>query len=486
MATRRSGAHCPRLLRRAAVLGAHAVDTLAVQKCFSVFNGVQYDDTQNASRLCMDGEWFNHSDFANCTERIANVSPTDVTSLIYLGGYSLSLAVLSLAVLVFLYFKDLRCLRNTIHTNLMTTYILSACSWILNLALQNMSEEAHTDQPSCMILVICMHYFYLTNFFWMLVEGLYLYMLVVETFTAENIKLKVYTTIGWGAPAVFITVWVIARCFVSVGPTTGPDELTLPGESKMCLWMHEHQVDWIHKAPALAGLAINLFFLVRIMWVLITKLRSANTLETEQYRKATKALLVLIPLLGITNLLVLCGPADRSWFANAFDYTRACMLSTQTEQYRKATKALLVLIPLLGITNLLVLCGPADRSWFANAFDYTRACKLSTQGFTVALFYCFMNTEVRHAIRYHVERWKTGRAIGRGRRRGASYSKDWSPRSRTESIRLYSHPSKRESAASETTTTTLLVPRTSLAPPHDVRRSDYITSGSVSGDQSPV
>ncbi|KAG7301471.1 hypothetical protein JYU34_014437 [Plutella xylostella] len=380
------GAHCPAYYDGLLCWEPTPWNTLAVQKCFSVFNGVQYDDTQNASRLCMDGEWFNHSDFANCTERIANVSPTDVTSLIYLGGYSLSLAVLSLAVLVFLYFKDLRCLRNTIHTNLMTTYILSACSWILNLALQNMSEEAQTDQPSCMILVICMHYFYLTNFFWMLVEGLYLYMLVVETFTAENIKLKVYTTIGWGAPAVFITVWVIARCFVSVGPTTGPDELTLPGESKMCLWMHEHQVDWIHKAPALAGLAINLFFLVRIMWVLITKLRSANTLETEQYRKATKALLVLIPLLGITNLLVLCGPADRSWFANAFDYTRACMLSTQ--------------------------------------------------GFTVALFYCFMNTEVRHAIRYHVERWKTGRAIGRGRRRGASYSKDWSPRSRTESIRL--------------------------------------------------
>lgn len=63
--------------------------------------------------------------------------------------------------------------------------------------------------------------------------------------------------------------------------------------------------------------------------VLITKLRSANTLETEQYRKATKALLVLIPLLGITNLLVLCGPSDDSWFADAFDYTRALMLSTQ-------------------------------------------------------------------------------------------------------------------------------------------------------------
>ncbi|GBP13860.1 Diuretic hormone receptor, partial [Eumeta japonica] len=77
-------------------------------------------------------------------------------------------------------------------------------------------------------------------------------------------------------------------------------------------------------------------------------------------------------------------------------------------------------------------------------------------GFTVALFYCFMNTEVRHAICYHVERWKTGRAIGGGRKRGASYSKDWSPRSRTESIRIvieedkirvhhYDAKSKRES-----------------------------------------
>ncbi|XP_026320489.1 diuretic hormone receptor isoform X1 [Hyposmocoma kahamanoa] len=263
----------------------------------------------------------------------------------------------------------------------MTTYILSACSWIINLALQNWSEESHPDQTSCMIMIICMHYFYLTNFFWMLVEGLYLYMLVVETFTAENIKLKVYITIGWGAPGIFITIWVICRCFV-------PSEVegTIAGESKMCQWIHEHSVDWIHKAPAMVGLALNLFFLIRIMWVLITKLRSANTLETEQYRKATKALLVLIPLLGITNLLVLCGPSGDSWFAQAFDYSRAILLSTQ--------------------------------------------------GFTVALFYCFMNTEVRHAIRYHVERWKTGRTIGGGRRRGASYSKDWSPRSRTESIRL--------------------------------------------------
>jgi len=30
------------------------------------------------------------------------------------------------------------------------------------------------------------------------ITGLYLYMLVVETFTGENIKLRVYVIIGWG------------------------------------------------------------------------------------------------------------------------------------------------------------------------------------------------------------------------------------------------------------------------------------------------
>ncbi|KAI8420187.1 hypothetical protein MSG28_008739 [Choristoneura fumiferana] len=84
--------------------------------------------------------------------------------------------------------------------------------------------------------------------------------------------------------------------------------------------------------------------------------------------------------------------------------------------------------------------GPADEvSVASNKMEDDRGIAVNAEstrpGFTVALFYCFMNTEVRHAIRYHVERWKTGRAIAGGRRRGASCSKDWSPRSRTESIR---------------------------------------------------
>jgi corticotropin releasing hormone receptor 1 len=65
-----------------------------------------------------------------------------------------------------------------------------------------------------------------------------------------------------------------------------------------------------------------------LLQVLITKLRATNNAETQQYRKATKALLVLIPLLGITYILVITGPAE-GMPAAIYDYVTAVLLSTQ-------------------------------------------------------------------------------------------------------------------------------------------------------------
>lgn len=77
------------------------------------------------------------------------------------------------------------------------------------------------------------------------------------------------------------------------------------------------------------------FFFIRK--VLITKLRSANTVETRQYRKASKALLVLIPLLGITYLVVLAGP-NEGVGSYIFVVARAFLLSTQVRQATNAQK----------------------------------------------------------------------------------------------------------------------------------------------------
>ncbi|XP_056633381.1 diuretic hormone receptor-like [Diorhabda sublineata] len=370
-------------------------NSTATIRCFSELFNIKYDDTQNATRECLwNGTW-SKSNYSACREIIALPADVETQTTIYFIGYTLSLVTLAIAMTIFTYFKELRCLRNTIHMNLMLSYILTYCMWIVTLISLNFGGSI-----LCIFIVTLLHYFHITTFFWMFVEGLYLYILVVETLTRENFKLRVYAFIGWGMPMIFVLIWASVK---SVIPAN--DDL-----ANTCRWFESHTIDWIFQAPTLVVLLLNLVFLLCIMWVLITKLRSANTVETQQYHKAAKALLVLMPLLGITYVITIYAPTP-------------------------------------------------DKTSI-NVFECTRAVLLSTQGFTVALFYCFLNTEVQNTLRHHFENWKTRRSLGPRSLRSGSRSKDWSPRSRTESIRLYSQPTniyhKRESCTSELTTTTVV------------------------------
>lgn len=347
------------------------VNTTAVIRCFAELNFIRYDDSQNASRFCMwNGTW-TKSNYSACKE-IFNVPP-DVETSIYFVGYTFGLISLSVAVGIFTYFKELRCLRNTIHMNLMWSYMLTYTMWIITLISLNTSFNVSVP---CVFIITLLHYFHITTFFWMFVEGLYLYILVVETLTRENFKLRIYLLIGWVFPLCFIAVWAILKSFIS----------TEDDPANSCDWFNPHLVDWIFQAPQVAVLLLNLIFLVAIMWVLVTKLRSANTVETQQYHKAAKALLVLMPLLGVTYVITIWAPTP-----------------------------------------------DADSK---RIFERARAVLLSLQGFTVALLYCFLNTEVQNAVRHHLATWKTRRSLGPNRLRSGSRSKDWSPRSRTESIRF--------------------------------------------------
>lgn len=60
-------------------------------------------------------------------------------------------------------------------------------------------------------------------------------------------------------------------------------------------------------------LQVNLMFLIMIIIVLVTKLRANNAVETVQVRKAIKATFILVPLLGISNLLFVANPNDNGF-----------------------------------------------------------------------------------------------------------------------------------------------------------------------------
>uniref|UniRef100_A0A0P5ACH2 Diuretic hormone receptor n=1 Tax=Daphnia magna TaxID=35525 RepID=A0A0P5ACH2_9CRUS len=408
----------------------------SVLPCVDELNGIKYDTTHNATRVCQpNGMWANYSNYRSCVPLSTDfggatpeygVGISEDTTTIYFTGYTVSIVALTLAIWIFIHFKDLRCLRNTIHTHLLITYIMADLLWIVTATLQLYRGE--TNKGSC-IIVIFLHYFHLTNFFWMFVEGFYLYMLVVETFSADKIRLRIYALIGWGIPLPVVIVWAVVKAnWFTYTSTEGHQKLDLESFLASCPWMAANSYDWIYMTPAIIVLFVNILFLVKIMWVLITKLRSANSVETQQYRKGSKALLVLIPLLGLTYVLVIAGPTE---------------------------------------------------GLIAIYFSHIRAVLLSTQGFLVTLFFCFLNTEVRNTLRHHWTRWRTTSRwlehsqnhSSRSNRCGAALnskrnSKDGS-RAPSESTRLYSNfpdrnHGKRDSSFSEVTTVASFAPSSAI------------------------
>ncbi|XP_015789440.1 diuretic hormone receptor isoform X2 [Tetranychus urticae] len=341
------------------------INQLAIIPCFKELNGIPYDSSQNASKLCLsNGTWAEKSDYSLCEpitpEELIPTSYSDIwnakdASTIYYFGYGLSLLALTTALFIFLYFKDLRCVRNTIHTHLIVTYELFALTWIITATLQSYQPTNEIAARILCFLYILLPYFTGTQFFWMFIEGLYLYILVVKTFSSvESIKIHFYATIGWGLPALVVLFWAPSKYFSA----KSADNLNDSGSN--CPWQAEDSIDSIFICPILFVLMLNIFFLCKIMWVLITKLRAATSAESRQYRKAAKALLVLTPLLGVTYILFLVTPGS----------------------------------------------GPAKT-----VFTYLQATLYSTQGFTVSVFYCFLNGEVRNSVRHHLARWKTIRSL---------------------------------------------------------------------------
>lgn len=53
-------------------------------------------------------------------------------------------------------------------------------------------------QVPCQVLAMLLHYFFLSTFAWMLVEGLHLYSMVIKVFGSEDSKHLYYYGIGWG------------------------------------------------------------------------------------------------------------------------------------------------------------------------------------------------------------------------------------------------------------------------------------------------
>uniref|UniRef100_A0A493T7E7 G-protein coupled receptors family 2 profile 2 domain-containing protein n=1 Tax=Anas platyrhynchos platyrhynchos TaxID=8840 RepID=A0A493T7E7_ANAPP len=146
-------------------------------------------------------------------------------------------------------------------------------------------------QVGCKAMMVFFQYCVMANFFWLLVEGLYLHTLLVISFFSERKYFWWYILIGWGAPSVFITAWTIVKIyFFNVG-----------------CWEEiiESPFWWIIKAPILVSILVNFILFICIIRILVQKLHSPDVghNETSHYSRLAKSTLLLIPLFGIHYIM---------------------------------------------------------------------------------------------------------------------------------------------------------------------------------------
>ncbi|KAK9972896.1 hypothetical protein ABG768_023656 [Culter alburnus] len=265
-----------------------------------------FDTSEMATKICTDsGQWFIHpesnrtwTNYTVCKHK-SNDHRKTALNLYYLVliGHGLSLMSLFTSLGIFFYFKSLSCQRITLHKNLFFSFVLySVITIIFFTCVANNQEVTHANPVSCKVTVFIHHYLMGCNYFWMLCEGIYLHTLIVVAVFAEKQQLVWYYLLGWGFPLIPAFIHAISRSYYY------NDNCWISSNTSLLYIIH---------GPICAALLVNLFFLLNIVRVLITKLKVTHQAESSLYMRAVRATLILVPLLGIQYILLPYKPDGR-------------------------------------------------------------------------------------------------------------------------------------------------------------------------------
>lgn len=61
-------------------------------------------------------------------------------------------------------------------------------------------------QIACAVFAALLHFFFLAAFTWMFLEGVQLYIMLVEVFESEHSRRRYFYMVGYGVPALIVAV----------------------------------------------------------------------------------------------------------------------------------------------------------------------------------------------------------------------------------------------------------------------------------------
>ncbi|XP_016369511.1 adhesion G protein-coupled receptor E1-like [Sinocyclocheilus rhinocerous] len=170
-------------------------------------------------------------------------------------GLVLSLVCLFLCILTFQFCRSIQGTRTSIHLH------LSICLFIADLVFLCGISSTH-NQVACAIVAGLLHFFFLSAFCWMLLEGVQLYRMVVLVFHTTLKHLYMFA-VGYGVPLVIVAVSAIAF----------PKGY---GTDRHCWLSLDRYFILSFFVPVCIVMILNSFFFIITVWKLAQKFSSLN------------------------------------------------------------------------------------------------------------------------------------------------------------------------------------------------------------------
>ncbi|XP_016155656.1 PREDICTED: adhesion G protein-coupled receptor L2 isoform X5 [Ficedula albicollis] len=197
-------------------------------------------------------------------------------------GIVISLVCLAICIFTFCFFRGLQSDRNTIHKNLCINLFIAEFIFLIGI-------DKTEYKIACPVFAGLLHFFFLAAFAWMCLEGVQLYLMLVEVFESEYSRKKYYYVAGYLFPA---TV---------VGVSAAIDYKSY-GTEKAC-WLHvDNYFIWSFIGPVTFIILLNLIFLVITLCKMV---KHSNTLKPdssrlENIKSWVLGAFALLCLLGLT------------------------------------------------------------------------------------------------------------------------------------------------------------------------------------------
>uniref|UniRef100_A0AAZ3NUT6 Uncharacterized protein n=1 Tax=Oncorhynchus tshawytscha TaxID=74940 RepID=A0AAZ3NUT6_ONCTS len=216
-------------------------------------------------------------------------------------GLSLSLLCLFICILTFSLIRSIRSTRNTIHLHLCLSLFIANLIFLVGISRTE-------SQAGCAVVAGLLHFFFLSAFCWMCLEGVQLFRMVVLVFNTTFRPLYMMAG-GYGVPAVIVAISALANAKGY-------------GTERHCWLNLEDGFIWSFFGPVCIIIMVNVFFFLITVWKLAQKFSSLNP-DLDKLRKIKAFTITAVAQLCVLGTMWIfgCFQFEESTLAMSYLFT---------------------------------------------------------------------------------------------------------------------------------------------------------------------